>query len=369
MIILATADTHLQIGGMFSRPKSDGLSTRAEVGLSFLEWFLKQPADLHLLAGDLFSQKNAIPVPLYNRVYDLFNHNCPTVLAIPGNHDQYLQSGDVHSLHALQSGSFHVRTQGHDSQGDAEIHSFGAGTPPEKLPPRERAFRILMIHECLVGAAYPTGYISRGGGYDADAILSFMNSNDVDLCICGDIHLGQVMWRSKSKRGKHKTALQKITKLQDGDVFPIGKIILIPGSPYQMDFGDEGNTKGIWEIDTDKRTAKFVEYPDSPLFTTLTDSDLAALSLVDFLPNAFIRFQVTDYVDEARKLVKTNLKGRALVEYKPHDRKETAFASSDVHKHRELVQSYAQQHAPDDRRKQYLSNGLNYYDSAKEVQE
>ena len=114
-IAIFTSDTHVQNSSLFARPLEEGITTSAEQAFRFLRWLRdfarEQQANVILHGGDLFTQKNVIPVPLFNKTYDIFREICAErrVVAIPGDHDRYVNATNVHTLHAFEEiANFHV---------------------------------------------------------------------------------------------------------------------------------------------------------------------------------------------------------------------------------------------------------------------
>ncbi len=277
---LITSDVHVQYSGMFALPTSQGITTRSEIAFAFLEWLLEKVQEYQIkyvcIAGDLFTFKTGIQTPLYNKTFDYIKRLCKLcgVVTIPGNHDRF-QSTGIHCLHALREiKDFYVLEEGEannifitDPTGDTvRIWGVPSGTKfPEKLHAQNvmSVRNILLMHENIVGAQYPTGWEATGG-VEPVWLRKYLDEYQVDLCFCGDIHKPQI--------------------IQDK--------IVVTGAPYQMDFGDEYDPRGIWIYDSEENCVDFLDYDKGPRFGTINDN-----TLKDYLNGTlgfdFVRFRLT----------------------------------------------------------------------------
>ena len=146
--------------------------------------------------------------------------------------------------------------------------------------------RLALVHENLIGAQFPTGR-AADKGVDVKALLEWMKANKVDICFCGDIHRPQAI--------RSDTGILAWTN----DLHKGGYQVVIVGAPYQMDFGDEYQKRGVWLFETgrDGDKSQFVEYPGGPLFITITDTGMEDWKLGmgrDEGSNVFPRFQLAE---------------------------------------------------------------------------
>jgi DNA repair exonuclease SbcCD nuclease subunit len=275
--VFFTSDTHVQNSSIFAQPLEEGITTRAEIAFGFLRWLkdfaFEHKASAILHGGDLFSQKNVVPVPLFNKTYDIFREICAEtrVVAIPGNHDRYMNAANVHTLHAF-----------------AEIENFTVCSKPEvvrlfdnveligipagcreafDLPARDKRtrYRILMLHENIVGAQFESGARAEAG-IAAEPLFEFVERDKIDLVLCGDIHRPQVL-RHPSKKKK----LICVRNMLHLSLATLERDIVFCGAPYQMDFGDAGQNRGVVMIDFDKGLLGFFDYPNGPNYVVVTD--------------------------------------------------------------------------------------------------
>lgn len=250
-----TADWHIQNSGMFSSPLANGITTRAMLSFDFIDWFQDfcESEDVHavLHAGDFFTLKNHISIPLFNRTYDRMMRFEPMILVVPGNHDRYLKAeGIVHSLHAMNRGIHRFEVLDEDRYrlivGDTEIIGIPGGCLDREffLSSKVNKRRVLLIHENLIGATFASGSKITEGVSPKD-LTEIMKEHQIDFCFSGDIHKWQ--WVKKKPP------------------------ILYVGSPYQLDFGDEGQQRGVWIYESDTNEVEFHHYPGAPEFETIED--------------------------------------------------------------------------------------------------
>jgi hypothetical protein len=382
MLVIAS-DIHCQTGGQFARPLENGLSTWAFVGFKFLDWFtvfcesLKPKLEAILIPGDLFSLKNNIPVPLFNRVYDsltsLVEEAEVPVFIIPGNHDRFMQSTDedTHSLYALGKGikGLHVITNPNMLYSTQHYHIYGvpAGiTIPEKFDDgfvgvKSKYIRIAMIHENVVGASFPSGgVVEEDKGVDPESLFRLMKREELDFVVCGDIHRGQII-----------TPRQVMELPRSSMKLSRGRSIILPGSPYRQDFGDEGQSRGILLLDRD--TVKFLPYQHGPKFITVTDKNFEK-EMRQPKSGAYMRFRISkpSYRERIDKMMSKDqfFRDHFVCEY-TYGVEEGEFTTTDVHDYRSLVGDYVISAVEkDEKAKRQVSGliaiGLKYFDQARE---
>lgn len=300
MKIVAVSDIHIQGNGMFAKPLPRGQTTRSELSFKFLKWldgYCQQVrADLLVITGDIFSQRLAVPTAILNRTIESFKKICSgtPVVAIPGNHDRFMWSKSemVHSLYALRTsvpnftvidGEPWVR-EFFSPQGNITIFGIPAGRAdllpdlPKLALEKGRGFSLLLLHENIVGARFSSGAAVAEGTLQ-ETIWSTLGRLKLDMAICGDIHLSQSLPEGRPDAFGW---------------FPIreGKTILVPGSPYQMDFGDEGHSHGVWVIDTDMRAYLFCPYEGAPKHFTITEETFRPIHKLP--ANTYYRFRLSD---------------------------------------------------------------------------
>jgi len=325
VIITVTGDWHFRTTGMFSRPLSDGLTTAAEAGFEFLNWLDRQMArwdsSVILHCGDLFDQRTAISIPLYNRTLDELSRFLEgrIMLVIPGNHDRYSRSNDsIHSIYVLGQALDNLKvldgtpiTHFNLTAGDEDLIISGipAGVAAEAIKGGSGidrntgglARRILMIHENIVGAKFESGKRAEKGIVERD-LREWMRQHRYTVCFCGDIHIPRALNRAEPE-------------------------IIMVGAPYGFNFGDAGQNRGVWKFDTDTGVSEPVWYEDGPIYMTATDENFdETVGLMKDIFDAgratwdvFVRFRLRDpaRVAEAQKLKEryTNI----LIEYREED--------------------------------------------------
>ena len=259
---VVTSDWHIQNTGKFARHLEGGLTTRAQFAFEFIEWLWEycEENDIEkiLHCGDFFTQRGMISAPLYNRFWDLLS-GCPVPLVmIVGNHDRYKTDPSIHGMYVLGEALDNVTVL--DNQVTLDRHVRIAGYPPPFIPSDDIAFskiffrqdnkrNILLIHENIVGAAFSSGK-KADTGVVPSRLADWMRENNFDICFCGDIHVPQELtaWNPS---------------------------IVVVGAPFQMDFGDAGQPRGIWIYDSEKNIVEFVKYEKGPQFFQVTDDTIS----------------------------------------------------------------------------------------------
>jgi DNA repair exonuclease SbcCD nuclease subunit len=388
MRILFCSDPHLQLGGQFSRPTEGGLSTWANFGLNFFTWLtdfvVKWRIQTVCIAGDIFTQKNNISIPLFNKAHDAFYELAQkvTVYVIPGNHDRYMKATDAntHSIYTLGRGirNFNVITDPLCvcvlTGGEYEVIGIPAGVEWPRVvfpkPPKGR-IRIQMIHENILGASYASGGVAEGG-VDPKSVFDYMTRQSIDYCFCGDIHQGQMI----SKRGLNKELSELYGKMNP---VPEGKYIILPGATYRQDFGDEGKDRGV--IVMDGTNMQFVPYDHGPNFLTVTDDNFQKVmgpkEYKTVEEKTFIRFRISKptYRERVDKLMQSDqiFRDHFITEYTDAV-EEGELTTTDIHDYRSLIGDYvstAIEREPHLKKQapKLIATGLHYFDAAlREVQ-
>ena len=394
--IIIASDIHAQTTGMFARPTAAGLTTRAETTFKFLEWLhlyaIQIKATTICIAGDLFTHRTIQP-SLFNRVFEIFRNMCRQipVVAIPGNHDRYTVDDvhpQAHSLYVLGKGikNFHVIDQPSASVSlpDAEwpvgleILGIPAGWESDvklgpwsggKLVPKNRKCRILLAHENVDEAIYPNGEVA-GIGLNRQEFVKQLKSWEIDACFIGDIHEPQILPANDPRKDwvwSDRTNHYKPLVMKPGD-------IVLPGAPYQMDFGDEGRPRGVVVYDVQYRTAEFVPWKGGPQYVTVTDETFENEPKVPYDKGnpvrPFVRYRISDPAN-ARRLDEylskdEEAKVNAIVEYEPDTKSaEVDLKSLDMDP-TELVKAYVESAASSEKesvRRQLVDMGLAYVDT------
>ena len=257
---VVTSDWHIQNTGKFARHLEGGLTTRANFAFDFIEWLWEycetNKIEKILHCGDFFTQRGMISAPLYNKFWDLLSA-CPVpMIMIVGNHDRYKTDPSIHGMYVLADALDNITIL--ENQVTLDQHIRVAGCPPPfdfdhtfKFPKNSVSNKrnILLIHENIVGAAFSSGK-KADAGVVPGKLSDLMRNNGFDICFCGDIHVPQELtaWNPS---------------------------IVVVGAPFQMDFGDAGQPRGIWEYDSDKNIVEFVKYEEGPKFFQVTDESIS----------------------------------------------------------------------------------------------
>lgn len=357
-MLITASDLHLQLGGMFARPAEKGLTTWGLVGLACVDWLIDRARELKpeiiLIGGDVFSQKNNIPVPLFNRAYKKFDELCEVskVIAIPGNHDRFMQSTDpeTNSLYALGRGIknfFLIDSPDTLETPHYRVTGVPAGMDIPKIKFGRAKENILLLHEKIIGAKMESGALAEEG-YQRKGLLAVLEKFGYDYCFCGDIHRPQAIIENR---------------------------IIVIGAPYQQEFGDENQDRGIWTLSN--RGTGFLRYKEGPRFLTVTDRNYDQYRNKLTLQNTYVRFQISKPAyreDLEKRMAKdpTFFKNQTVVEYTVAVG-EDEYTPTDFSKQRNLVGEYVKTMASLDKNldKRSLgkltSVGLKYFDRAKEA--
>lgn len=330
MKIIITSDTHIQNTSRFSRPGKHGISDRAQQSFDFLEWLgelcKKEEVSIILHCGDLFTQKNLITTPLFNAAFDSIRNLtniCPMIM-VTGNHDRYMKDrGDLlYNVYTFQEGidNFHVidhragwtfvrkdmkKINVWGLSAGEEIGQLLTGPFGKDAGGDSNEYNLLIMHDGITGALYPAGS-SVTDGFSLDDLLNLVKRFNVRYCFCGDIHRAQ--------------------QLSDN--------VVVIGSPFQMDFGDEGQSRGVWILDVDEDLLKFTPYLHGPMYVTICDEDFPDVvsSYEDLVEdgNLYWRFRLSDR--SSIRWITDNIPGNYIIDPVVESEKpEEMVMSGDVH--------------------------------------
>lgn len=221
-------------------------------------------ADGLIFCGDWFHVKK-VDSDVIDVAVNAVAH-CPLpIWGIPGNHDMASFVQQTHSARAV-SGKvrFLDNLNGRSVQlGDgstlygipftarqADIKSELAKVPKNT--------KILIMHQGVFGAVMGDGYI----GDTEDSINPQELYGKAELTVCGHFHTAQYI---KIKEGETYKATGA-TRFQ----YTPGNSILIPGAVEQHNWGDKGQERGCWMVDTDTKTLQFFPL-SSPKFVEVTE--------------------------------------------------------------------------------------------------
>jgi len=210
--------------------------------------------DLRIL-GDLFDNRNALNVRTINAVIDVFTFlesNLPNlkIKLLMGNHDQYYHNRyDIISLNILRN---FKNIEIIDKVTEDHINGKSILMVPWIVPETSiyedymNYVRNNVKFDLLLGHFEINGFEVSPGITDTHGIQLRMFKN-FKRVLSGHYHL--------------RNTMDQITYL---------------GCPYQLTWGDYGNTKGIHIFDVDTEETTFIENTLSPRFIKVYMADLAA---------------------------------------------------------------------------------------------
>lgn len=218
----------------------------------FINVFLKnieedfdEDRDILVFEGDIFHYREAVNVRVQNEVLDLFTILAKRfkrgVFAITGNHDTYYKDkSEIHSLRAIGNLADNVYVfESPEILSINDSHNFLMlpwVEDPNKLrnilADHKQFCQYVICHADVVGFKY-NKWVTIEKGLEKESF------SDYSRVYSGHIHIRQ-------EKGN----------------------ILYTGTPYQMDRGDSGNTKGFYRLDviSDKITETFIRNSKSPVF-------------------------------------------------------------------------------------------------------
>jgi len=241
MKITITSDWHLHNYKNFSKINHEGFNTRLidiiNVGKYINQYNIKNDIWLTLLTGDLFHTFSFVENDVLNNAINLLRNWSGTFAYIPGNHDLKAKGAytdDAVASAALQDLANVRYLNGDMIQPTADLSIYGLGWQNQEVFQNHEFPKadIFIGHQFIENSLLP-------GGQAVNEALK----EKYKFLIFGDIH---------------KPELQ-------------GSNVLIPGAPLQHNFGDEGQERGFWVLDTDTWTCEFIPVNISPKFITVTD--------------------------------------------------------------------------------------------------
>ncbi len=240
--------------------------------------------DTIFFAGDVFHDRHEIGVNTLYTAKKFFDELSDFNLhIIPGNHDAFLSStAEINSVEILQKTNINIYSDPTTiTVGEKSVTFCPWKTNTKELSPVD----MLIGHFELVNFKMnPTKICDHGD-----------NSTDL-LNICKAVVTGHFHFR------EHR---------QYDD-----KYVLYLGSPYEMDFGDRGQQKGISIIDFDTFEVEFIENKLTPKHYRLKVSELAAKkysNVGELIKNNIISL----YVDTKIDTLTLDLLNKKLTQYEP----------------------------------------------------
>lgn len=241
-----------------------------------------------IICGDLFHYRDEIAVNTIHHVTDfLHKFDNFNIIMLVGNHDAYYKDrSDVNSMSILSGwGNIcvvdkEVYTHQH---GDNRLAFAPWGITADQIPECD----ILFGHFEIENFNLSQHFVCKHGIKSRDLL------SKTDMVITGHFHTRE---QRKYKNGE----------------------IIYLGNPFQMDFGDAGQTKGYYILDIDSKRYEFKQNKKSPTHEKLSLSGLVEHGDVDKfiinrIKNNIVRFIVDRNIspDEIEQLL------RLLSSYKP----------------------------------------------------
>lgn len=215
---------------------ADGITTRLQEFVDAWEWMLdaarKHGCEELAVLGDMLDDRAAVPSTVLDTVAKMLwkARQSARVWLLVGNHDAALKSPTLTSLRAFQ--------------GMAEIINVPRVVDKVGFVPWT-ADEAKLSEWCLQvageGAEYLLSHVTvRGSIPNADVGIdpASLHPEKFKNVLLGDVHAP----------------------------LPITDEIQYLGAPLQINFGDAGQPRGVWVLDTDEDTIEFVENDVSPRF-------------------------------------------------------------------------------------------------------
>jgi DNA repair exonuclease SbcCD nuclease subunit len=338
MRVACLADLHAHNYKEFDRKTDKTGSQRLDQiidTLDYIQWYcIKEGIHTILFAGDAFHVRSRVNTIVFNAVYDKFKEICGhgiTVIAIPGNHDDHDNSDlPPHSLHAFKDidGMLIMDKPGFTLLEDGTPvvgvrYSKNVQMIKDFLNDETALWRqaekqpILLAHVGVSG-----GLIGKGNYPMADAFTPDDLKPDVfKYIVLGHYHRRQFLGGLPN--------------------------MLYCGAPIQHSFSDEGEDKGFYVINTDKRyDIDFVPVPN-PQFITMNAYNVANEDMQLIADEGhYVRLQVTESeLPVALTYLPPNLQYKVNLqrEYKEQTRVDVKIGMS----FEEIISKYADEFKPE----------------------
>lgn len=257
--------------------------------LNLAEWIddvmKKNKLDTIFFAGDVFHDRHEIGVNTLHVAKKFFNKlSNYKIHLVPGNHDAFLSSTvEVNSVEILQNENVFVYTRPTTIEvGDKLVTFCPWKTSVADLTPVD----MLVGHFEIVNFKMNATKICDHGDNSTDLLQK------AKAIVTGHFHFRE-----------HR-------KYED-------KYVLYLGSPYEMDFGDRGQSKGVSIIDFDDLSnVQFVENNTTPKHYRLKISELVQKKYQN-LPSLVVDNIISLYVDSKIDTLTLDLLIKKLTQYGP----------------------------------------------------
>jgi DNA repair exonuclease SbcCD nuclease subunit len=260
-----------------------------KIALNLADWIdsvmIKNNLDTIFFAGDVFHNRHEIGVNTLHAAKQFFNKlSAYNLYLIPGNHDAFLSSTvEVNSVEILANKNVHVFVDPTTIEIDNKKIVFC---------PWKTDIQKLDRVDMLIGHF---------------EIANF-NTTATKICDHGDT--------SEQLLQKAKAVVTGHFHMRDYRVYEDGSYILYLGSPYEMDFGDRGQQKGVSIINFDDLSIEFIANDITPKHYRIKISELIAKKYTD-LPSIVKNNIVSLYVDTKLDTLTLDLLASKLAQYEP----------------------------------------------------
>ncbi len=284
--IYLIGDTHIGLG--YPNSVDKWYKVHKEYFTEFLIPTLKkriQPGDIIVHLGDLFDNRNVIPINLLNYGMDIVEElsKIAPIHIIIGNHD--LWSKSTSEINSIRPFRYIPNVKIHDKVTKIEYNGK----------------KILMMP-----------YIEKR----LEQIKFIDENRDCEYLFChSDLNGCKMHLTSVAHKNSDKIDIDNFSEFKgvySGHIHLVqsNKNFTFVGSVFQMDRNDYGDQKGIFVIDTDLETEEFIPNDVSPVFKKVRVIDEDGVEILETLKNS------KDYIDIAisNNLLISNRKLRRKLE-------------------------------------------------------
>lgn len=260
-----------------------------KISLDLAKWIdqvmQEHKLDTIFFAGDVFHDRHEIGVGTLHSAKKFFDALSDyNIHLIPGNHDAFLSSTvEINSVEILESKNVHVYTKPTTIQVNEKLVTF---CPWKTVVGDLTKADMLVGHFEIANFHMNATKICDHGDSSTDLL------NLADAVVTGHFHF------------------------RDLRKYENSKYILYLGSPYEMDFGDREQQKGVTIIDFDTLVPHFVENHITPKHFRLKISELASHKYTN-LPKLIENNLVSLYVDTQVDTLTLDLLNSKLAQYNP----------------------------------------------------
>lgn len=261
---------------------------------------LNKDTDELFILGDVFNSREAVNTMILTNVVELLKElkkHFKTIRIIVGNHDAYyIDNNDITSVRHVQE------IVNNDKNKNLICYD-----KPEQLIINGK--KVLLL-------PWNNNYTE---------VNEFLSKDDSDYLFChADINEMKYDSGIEIKDGINKDNFSKYKKIFSGHIHirQEKKNILYVGTPYQLEWGDLGNTKGYYYIDCENFSYNFVENTFSPRFQKVLIYDLLDYSIEEAkkaIDNCFVHvlcdtktYTNLNIIQLSEKIIRLGIKPRTI---------------------------------------------------------